>query len=297
MKKTFWAGLAITAAVGLSGCGLPGTFGAESFIDDETVGGTSFAGELAQAYQQRTADAAANDVNWILAGRYAQKGRAAAAGNPPEPWNPADYYESPTFSSGVNSERAQAFALADRRVRLVNALANFKDIHPKACAQAQSHYDWLVDEVYQDTPPTDAAGQKKIAVAFERVLAQCVNTPTPAPKPVPVAHQAPKVDNRYVLYFGWNRYNLTDEARKVINLAVQNAAGRALNVLGYTDTSGSDAYNDKLSQKRAGVTAQALKQGNAAVQSVGGRGEHDLAKTTADGVREPLNRRAVIEVN
>ncbi|NBG96769.1 OmpA family protein [Pyruvatibacter mobilis] len=69
-----------------------------------------------------------------------------------------------------------------------------------------------------------------------------------------------------------------------------------VNVVGHTDTSGSVAYNQGLSQRRANAVANALASQGVTVGNVGAVGESEPAVPTGDGVREPLNRRAVIEV-
>ena len=129
-------------------------------------------------------------------------------------------------------------------------------------------------------------------------------TPAPvAPPPPPPAPVAQKPASReFVVYFDWDRSDLTAEARSVItaaaNYAKTGAPTRVL-VVGHADTSGSAAYNIGLSNRRARTTADALvAQGiNGGVISLNGVGETQLAKATADGVREPLNRRATIGIN
>jgi outer membrane protein OmpA-like peptidoglycan-associated protein len=69
-----------------------------------------------------------------------------------------------------------------------------------------------------------------------------------------------------------------------------------LNVTGYTDTVGSDAYNMRLSRRRAEsvsaeLEAQGVPSGEIAIYA---KGKHDLLVPTADGVREPQNRRVQI---
>ena len=132
-----------------------------------------------------------------------------------------------------------------------------------------------------------------------------VAPPPPPPPPPPVVRppapvvQAPR---EFVVYFDWDRSDLTAEARSVITAAANYAkGGRPTQVLvvGHADTSGSAAYNIGLSNRRARTTADALvAQGVAGgVISLNGVGETQLAKATADGVREPLNRRATIGIN
>ena len=69
-----------------------------------------------------------------------------------------------------------------------------------------------------------------------------------------------------------------------------------IQVTGYTDRSGSPGYNQRLSERRANNVAKALAaQGVPPAQMVvSGRGENDNRVPTADGVREPQNRRVEI---
>jgi OOP family OmpA-OmpF porin len=57
-------------------------------------------------------------------------------------------------------------------------------------------------------------------------------------------------------------------------------------------------YNDRLSARRADTVKQAFVAGGipeAQITTVA-HGETNLAKPTADGVREPLNRRAEVQI-
>ncbi len=78
-------------------------------------------------------------------------------------------------------------------------------------------------------------------------------------------------------------------------------SGRATQVIviGHTDTSGSLAYNVRLSERRAKAVADALVGlgVNQGVMSVDWKGESQPAVQTGDGVKEPLNRRTTININ
>ena len=69
-----------------------------------------------------------------------------------------------------------------------------------------------------------------------------------------------------------------------------------LTVTGHTDTVGSDAYNMRLSRRRAeSVAAQLEKDGVASSEiEIVAKGKRDLLVPTKDGVREPQNRRVQI---
>jgi len=123
-----------------------------------------------------------------------------------------------------------------------------------------------------------------------------------APPPPPPPPPAKPAARQFVVYFDFDRSDLTAEARSVVtqaaNYAKSGAPTRVL-VVGHTDTSGNAAYNLGLSNRRARTVADALvAQGvNGGVISLDGKGETAPAKATADGVREPLNRRASIDIN
>ena len=117
----------------------------------------------------------------------------------------------------------------------------------------------------------------------------------PPPPPAPVARE-------FVVYFDWDRSDLTAEASSVVTQAANYAkSGNPTRILvvGHADTSGSAAYNVGLSNRRVRNGAgAAVGQGvNGGVISLDGKGETQLARPTADGVREPLNRRATIGIN
>lgn len=104
------------------------------------------------------------------------------------------------------------------------------------------------------------------------------------------------------IYFDYDKSNLTPQASTLI----QEAASRALQndidtvvVSGNTDTSGSSAYNQALSERRARVVRDALIANGVPADRVRTEayGETNLAKPTADGVREPLNRRSEVVIS
>jgi OmpA-OmpF porin, OOP family len=122
--------------------------------------------------------------------------------------------------------------------------------------------------------------------------------PRPTP-PAPVARQ-------FIVYFEWDSTALSADANNVIAQAAAYAAsGRptSIVVVGHADTSGSARYNEGLSSRRARTVADALvaRGVNSGVLRVDARGEREqnprLDRPTADGVREPLNRRATIDIN
>lgn len=105
----------------------------------------------------------------------------------------------------------------------------------------------------------------------------------------------------FVLYFHFDRIDLTtDSEPELARIRQALAAMPAAEVLivGHTDTTGSEARNDRLALRRAEVVRAALIGMGIppSAISVSGRGERDLAVQTADGVPEPRNRRAEIKI-
>lgn len=122
--------------------------------------------------------------------------------------------------------------------------------------------------------------------------------PPPPPPPAPVAYEA----REFVVYFPFDQYVLTPEAQSVVQQAADYAkAGGAtkITVTGHTDKSGSDRYNARLSERRAKAVADGLVGlgVNATALAVDWKGESAPAVDTADGVKEPLNRRSAISIN
>jgi iron complex outermembrane receptor protein len=121
----------------------------------------------------------------------------------------------------------------------------------------------------------------------------------PAPYvPPPVAAPAP-APKSYLVFFNFDKSDLTPQAVEIVNTAAKNAqAGKVteLTVTGHTDTVGSDAYNMRLSRRRAeSVAAQLEKDGIASSEiEIVAKGKRDLLVPTGDGVREPQNRRVQI---
>ncbi|WDI32422.1 OmpA family protein [Hyphococcus flavus] len=106
----------------------------------------------------------------------------------------------------------------------------------------------------------------------------------------------------FTVYFDYDKSNLTSQASDLIREASARALENDIDtvvVAGNTDTSGGSAYNQALSERRARVVRDALIANGVPADRVRmeAYGETNLAKPTADGVREPLNRRADVMIS
>jgi outer membrane protein OmpA-like peptidoglycan-associated protein len=119
------------------------------------------------------------------------------------------------------------------------------------------------------------------------------------PPPVVAPSPAPSTAHSYMVFFDFNKSDLSAQAVAIVDRAAANAApakATELVVTGHTDTVGSDAYNMRLSRRRAeSVAAELEKQGIASSEiAIVAKGKADLLVPTKDGVREPQNRRVTI---
>jgi outer membrane protein OmpA-like peptidoglycan-associated protein len=126
------------------------------------------------------------------------------------------------------------------------------------------------------------------------------NTAAPPPPPAPVAAMPAVVPARtYLVFFDWDRSDLTDRARQIIAEAAQ-ASTRVqttrIEVQGNADKSGTPAYNQRLSLRRAQTVAAELVRNGVPQQSIDIQafGDTQPLVPTAAGVREPQNRRVAI---
>jgi len=121
--------------------------------------------------------------------------------------------------------------------------------------------------------------------------------PVPATPPAPVPEVAPA--RTYLVFFDWDRADLTARAKQIVASAASastHVQTTRIEVSGYTDLSGTEAYNQKLSVRRAQtVQTELVRDGVPAGEiSIHGYGESNPLVPTAKGVREPQNRRVEI---
>jgi len=194
----------------------------------------------------------------------------------------------------VEPEPARDGDSAQSRDRLVRALSEGKDRYPTDAARAQADFDcWMLNSTVDSQ--AGAAEQCRVSLGgslgrFEHDIHRTAFTPPPA--------AAPQVVN-YTVFFDFGSWTLTAEQLTTLQqaIATARAGGQSrITIVGHTDTVGSASFNQALSVKRANVVAEALVDLGARREAIqtSGVGETDLAVPTADGVREPKNRRAVI---
>ena len=267
-------------------------------INNANAVGNAFTQSLAEEYKNyvnrelTTYDDHADSLH------FSRKGLSAARGDMvmPEPISDWD----------VNEGYAEELIVA--RSRLVNVMAlGSRETQPELSAFAQTRFDCWIEEQEENFQPNQISACKS---QFMDALGQleAAMPAAPAPMPEPVAEQPfdvdpaqpMKIENaKYIVFFDFDQSSLNAGANSILDAAAEEAKTRQLvsiDLVGHTDTSGSRAYNQKLSMKRANVVRDAMTQRgvDASLLSVNHRGESELMVETADGVREPANRRTEI---
>jgi OmpA-OmpF porin, OOP family len=130
--------------------------------------------------------------------------------------------------------------------------------------------------------------------------------PAPPPPPTPRCPDGREVANvsqctvgPFIVFFDWDRSEITPQAAAILDNAASQyqQTGNAQVVLaGHADRSGSDQYNVGLSQRRADnvrqyLAGRGIPDGSMRTEAFG---ESRPLVETADGVREPQNRRVEI---
>ncbi len=122
--------------------------------------------------------------------------------------------------------------------------------------------------------------------------------PTPLP-PEPVPATPPATPGPFIVFFDWDRSDITPEAASILDnaaAAYQQTGSASVMLAGNADKSGSDQYNVGLSQRRADavrayLVGRGLPDGTISTEAYG---EGRPLVDTADGVREPQNRNVQI---
>ncbi len=268
---------------------LPGSVYQLEQLTKATPKGSAFTRALTENYRVM-AQEEKDEYDWNAQQIFAKKGLAAADGNamPPET---LEYWDV--------SDPVAANDLRMGRARLINMLnSDAPNRAPQWAADALSKFDCWLHEQYEGWQFDEIAACRG---AFIIAMDQIAAPPKVAAAPAPAAI-APAADPAiYLVFFDFDKSDLSQEAVRIIaNAAKAITAGRKTNIKvdGYTDTSGSTAYNLKLSIRRSqAVQGELVRNGiPAASIRIEGLGEGGLLTQTPDGVREPQNRRATIDL-
>jgi len=128
------------------------------------------------------------------------------------------------------------------------------------------------------------------------VLEKKAEMAAPEPAPEPVMEPA-----NFIVFFGFDEDGVNEGAAQVLNLVGSKYGDfkdGMIELVGHTDTAGSPAYNEALSLRRANNVRFALIELGVPASAIGvdARGESEPLEATADGIRNPQNRRVEITI-
>jgi len=265
---------AVAALALLAGC--------TSNIDQVSMAkgtGSPFTQALTSEYQAYVAEEK-SEYDWGNADHFAQKGLLAAGGANVEPEDLANW--------DIPADKQAELAAA--RTRLMTALnGGARDAKPQDAARAQARFDCWVEEQDENHEDDKIAACKNDFMAAMDALEKKEMAQT----------MAPMSPANYTVYFDFDKSVINPAGQEVINQVLSDASKHApssVSVTGHTDRAGPEDYNMALSLRRADAVRSALIAGGVAADkiTVAGRGESEPAVPTADGVREPKNRRVEI---
>lgn len=232
---------------------------------------------------------------------FARKGLAAAAGQNVMPEPISDWNLSPHHMQELGAARGRLILAFDMGGR---------EIAPAIAARAQARFDCWIEEQEENWQIDDIILCKSEFLSAMNELEAIIGAiPTPdtemAPPPattvdtqVPTEPMRPE-DAMYLVFFDFDRSNISAGGMSVLDAVADEIRSRSLSlvrIVGHTDSAGSASYNNRLAMRRANSVRDALlaRGVDAALIQVEGRGQDDQLVQTADGVREPANRRAEI---
>ncbi|MEP3051003.1 MAG: OmpA family protein [Erythrobacter sp.] len=220
-----------------------------------------------------------------------------------------------TSSGALAQDGADLLAISDNgtlrgevQTRFDAALAATRDVSVSAANDPR--YLWASEAKiqcgialgYLKSNTRDETSISKCDYAFQR-MTFVQETPQVAPPPPPQPPAAVCDDRQPALiFFAWDSDLPDGDASQTIQSTAATAAQCGWNsfrVIGHTDLSGSDAYNDELSQRRSQAVADLMVSLgiNRGQMSISSEGESNPRVPTQDGVREPQNRRVEITVS
>lgn len=124
----------------------------------------------------------------------------------------------------------------------------------------------------------------------------------PPPPPPPPRRAVCEAREPALVFFDWDSDVPGPDAANTIRSTADTArecGWESFRVVGHTDRSGSNAYNDALSVRRAEAVADLMASLgiNPERMTIGAEGEDNPRIPTEDGVRSPQNRRVEITVS
>jgi outer membrane protein OmpA-like peptidoglycan-associated protein len=172
-------------------------------------------------------------------------------------------------------------------------------ITPQISLAGEYRYLYGVDEVHFGTVTLTNHEHHFLLGATWHFGSPAAPPPVPvaAPAAPPPAAVAPQ-KQMFIVFFEFDKSSLTADGRKVVDAAAAafKSGKSGIAIAGYTDLAGTQQYNLALSKRRADTVKAALVRDGVPASAIdeSWHGKENPRVPTADGVREPQNRRVEI---
>ena len=294
LKRTLMIAVSATALLAAGNANAKMMFYDVERIQEQSFAGDGFSQHLAREYKEFATSEAYRMYDWIDAEHFAAKAISANKGQMPLPEEISSWKLTKEHNQELTGARSRLMAAFSKGAR---------ETAPANAASAQAKFDCWIEQQEENWQLDDIAACKAGFYAAMNGLDAAM-----APKPVAMMKQT---DSRKVdlpvtqlgsVFFQFDRSTLNAAANTKLEEIISSLKNKdeiELSVVGYTDSSGSAAYNQVLSRKRAesvmtGLRARGLNVGGLKLLDVNARGEAGQAVSTANGVRSAANRRVEI---
>jgi len=252
-------------------------------LKQTTPEGPAFTRNLTHEYLKFASIEATERYDGIDSRRFALKGLKSAAGEAVAPEALGQWMLPRAARPALAASRARLLALLDDGAR---------ERTPEVAARAQAAFDCWVEQQEENwqTEDIEACRARFLAALSELEPASLAAVPTPAGLEIHFPFDSAEPDDATVA--------VLDRAASQIKAGARIGAGAEprLIVRGHADRAGEEAYNLDLSLRRAvtvwrALIARGVPPTRLLLQALG---EGAPRVATADGAREPANRRAAV---
>lgn len=257
-------------------------------IQPET--GNAFFRALTEEYKALADYEGNTEVDWRDAERYANKAKRAASGELVDP----DTLEDRDIPQDKAGEIAEA------RSNLMSIVRQFGGSQmPETAARAQTQLDCWMEQQEEGHQEDDIqACRQGFRTAYQKMRAALDERLSESePEPEPEAD----MQETWTVTFRFDSAQVESQARGILQkaaTAAKNNPDLDVTVTGYTDSVGSESYNEELSLRRAENVRDVLVSMGVDADRIGvaARGESRPAVDRGDDARERANRRVVVQL-
>lgn len=298
LRGLFLTGLTLT----LAACSGFGNHSEIEALNEVQPVGSPFTQHLAAEYRDFSNRENNSMFDYPDAIHFARKGLAAAAGDVVMPEPISDWNLMPRHMEELGTARGRLVTAFDLGAR---------DIAPQLSAVAQARFDCWIEQQEENWQDTDISECKNQFMEAMNQLEGMLQKPTAMPGATPddlspvaaldTGNAGPMAaaDAMYLVFFDFDKSDIQPGAQSVLDAVaaeVRKGGITTVEIVGHTDSSGPNSYNERLAMRRANAVRDALAERglDVSVMQLDGRGERELLVKTADNVREPANRRVQI---